>query len=133
MSVLCTGDGCLGMAIVLLKEKDDILVRGDLIEITPLGFQCELQLCEMDRLRDEAGRYKSLELELTLRSHSGDCSIRGNGSVYSVRRASQTLCVVTVRFGELEQNAYRLISEHLTPNPVFDIDEARSARKSRMA
>jgi len=124
---------CIGMATVLLKEKDDILVRGNIIEITPLGFQCELQLCEMERLRDEAGRYKSLELELTVRSYTGECTINGNGSVYSVRRASQTLSVVTVRFGELEQNAYRLISEHLTPNPVFDIDQARSARKSRLA
>ena len=121
------------MANVLLKEKDEILVRGNIIEITPLGFQCELQLSEMDRLRDDAGRYKDLELELSVRSHSGDCTISGHGCVYSFHRASQSVCVVTVRFGELEQNAYRLISEHLSPNPVFDLDQARSARKSRMA
>lgn len=123
----------MNMAKVILKEKDEILVRGTLTEITPLGFQCELPLADMYRLRDGAGRYKELDLELVVRSHSGDCTICGNGNVYSCHRISQSLCALTVRFGELEQNAYRLISEHLTPKSVIDIDQARSLRKSRMA
>ncbi len=121
------------MEDVILKSHDEILLRGKVSDISPIGIECDVELSDMQLLRNQAGKYRQFDLEVTLAAHSGRCSVCGSGVVYSVRRISQSRCMVTIRFREIEQNGYRLISEYLTPNPVVDLERARSARQSRMA
>jgi|GEM_PF-1029348 len=121
------------MENVLLKENEEILLHGSVCELTPMGFDCDVTLDNMNSLRDESGKFKYLNVEILLRTHAGECSVSGSGWVHSVRRISQQRCVVTVRFKEMEQNGYKLISEHLSPNPVVNLDDVRSKRHSRFA
>ena len=121
------------MEDVILRARDEISLRGKVSDISPMGIECDVELSDMQLLRNDAGKYRQFDLEMTLTSHSGRCSVSGSGVVYSVRRISQSRCMVTIRFSEIEQNGYRLISEHLAPNPVVDLEQARSVRQSRMA
>lgn len=128
---------------VLLKDKNEILLRGKVSDISPMGVECDVELDDMDRLRDESGKFRKLDLEVKVQPHSGDCAVSGSGMVYSVRRISQSRCMVVIRFIDLEQNGYRLISEHLSPSPlmaseaadpeVVDLATMRTARQSRRA
>jgi len=116
------------MARILLKENDSAILYGNVKDITPMGVECDVELEDMDCLRNDAGKYKSLELEINVSTHRGQSSISGSGCVYSVRRISQKRCMVNIRFTGLEQNGYRMISEHMSPTPVVSITEAREAR-----
>tara|TARA_Y100000588_G_scaffold251210_1_gene265716 strand:- start:448 stop:858 length:411 start_codon:yes stop_codon:yes gene_type:complete len=125
--------GVIPMENVLLKENDIVLVKGVVTELTPMGFECDVELEDMSALRKDSGKFRYLDIEMMLSSHGGECSVTGAGCVHSVRRISQSHCKVTVRFKEIEQNGYKLISEHISPNPVVHLDDMRAERQSRRA
>ena len=125
--------GVIPMENVLLKENEEVLLQGTVTDLTPMGFECNVELDNMNVLRDGSGKFKYLDIEIVLNTHNGDCSVCGGGCVHSVRRVSQQHCKVTVRFKEMEQNGYKLISEHLSPNPVVNLDDVRSERHSKRA
>lgn len=101
------------MATVIIKEQNTIVLQSEVQNITPLGFDCEFPMERIQELRDESGRFRVLEFALTINTFSGNSTIKGTVSIYSVRRASQTRCTLTARFVEMEQGGYRLISEHI--------------------
>ncbi len=118
------------MANVQLKQQDQILLQGEAINISPLGFDCEIELEQIPALRDEAGRFRALDIALQLHTHSGPYSVSGTAMVYSVRRVAQNTGLLTVRFAELEQDAFRLIAEHLNPNPVVSLARVKQKRRA---
>lgn len=118
------------MANVKLKEENQILLQGEAVNITPLGFDCEISLDDIPALRDAAGRFRMLGMELQLQAHEGIVTVLGSASVYSVRRVAQNTGLLTVRFADLEQNAYRLIAEHLNPHAVVSLEQAKQKRRA---
>ncbi|UZK03535.1 hypothetical protein [Venatoribacter cucullus] len=118
------------MANVKLKEEDQILLQGEAVNISPLGFDCEISLDAIPSLRDAAGRFRMLGMELQLLAHKGAVTVCGSASVYSVRRVAQNTGLLTVRFADLQQDAYRLIAEHLSPVDVVSLEQARHKRRA---
>lgn len=118
------------MANVKLKEQDQLLLQGEAINITPLGFDCEISLDDIPGLRDSAGRFRILNMELLLPIHETLVPVCGTATICSVRRVAQKTGLMTVRFAELGQNAYRLIAEHLNPNAVVSLEKAKQKRRA---
>lgn len=118
------------MATIKLTCAGQILLQGQAVNITPLGFDCEIALDAIASLRDEAGRFRLLDLELLLQTHDGQQQVSGTVNVYSVRRVSQQCAMLTLRFGQMEQDAYRLVAEHLSPAGVVSLDQARHKRRA---
>lgn len=116
------------MAKLILKKQKEILLKGEIKTITPLGFECDIALSLLEQLREPCGRYCLLNFELELIDNSGPVSISGNASVFSLRRASQSLGHLTARFHNLEQGAYRIIAEHLNPEKVVNLSKAKNKR-----
>ena len=69
------------MANVKLKEEDQILLQGEAVNISPLGFDCEISLDAIPTLRDAAGRFRMLDMELQLQAHKGAVTVYGSASV----------------------------------------------------
>lgn len=118
------------MANVKLKYAGQMLLQGQAVNISPLGFECEIALEAIASLRDDSGRFRQLDLELSLLAHAGQQQVSGTVNVYSVRRVSQQSAMLMLRFGQLEQDAYRLLAEHLSPARVVSLQQARNKKRA---
>ncbi|WP_430462450.1 hypothetical protein ACQUQU_06595 [Thalassolituus sp. LLYu03] len=122
------------MANILLKDNDEVLLTGAVSDLTPLGVECGVELEGLERLRNDAGKFRTLNIEIQLRSHGRNSTVCGTGNVYSVRRISQDRCMVNIRFISMEQNAVNLITEHAGPKQgVVCLSDVRTARQTKTA
>lgn len=117
----------LHVAKVVLKHKNHVLFDGDAIDITPLGFNCELIPEESEKFCGKGGKYINFDIELLLTSYSGERWVSAQGMVYVIRRISQEKCCMTLRFVKLEPYACRMIAEHIS-SPVTDINTFRESK-----
>ena len=51
------------MENVLLKENEEVLLQGTVTDLTPMGFECNVELDNMNVLRDGSGKFKYLDIE----------------------------------------------------------------------
>lgn len=121
------------MANILLKSNDEVLIHGSVSDLTPLGVECDVDFAGLESLRNEYGKFKTLDIEVQLKSHGRNNTVCGTGNVYSVRRISQSRCMINIRFTSLEQNGFNLISAQNKTDGVVNLTEVRSARQSRSA
>ena len=118
------------MANIILKNSDEVLLKGIVSDLSPLGVECDIELDGLERLRSECGKFRVLDIEIQLKSHGRNSTVSGTGNVYSVRRISQSRCMVNIRFTAMEQNSLNLISGHKANKDVISLTDVRQSRSA---
>lgn len=118
------------MANIILKNNDEVLLKGVVSDLSPLGVECDMELDGLERLRTECGKFRPLDIEIQIKSHGRNGTVRGSGNVYSVRRISQSRCMVNIRFTAMEQNSLNLISGRKDHKDVISLTDVRQSRSA---
>lgn len=106
------------MIQITLKHTDNILFKGAVLEISPLGIDVHMPMDHTECFRDASGRYIRFDLELNLRPYKSKDHISGQGTIHSVRRVSQDHCHVSIRFANLSPSGYHQIAHHIASDQI---------------
>lgn len=119
------------MADVLIKDQNAIIFKSSAKTISPLGFQCEIPMDIIPQLREEAGRFKNLHVELSLAVHNTVQTVKAVVNVYALHRVSQRAAEMTLRFINLDDVSLQQITNYLNPNSVVVLQDAIEKRRQR--
>lgn len=116
--------------VVIKNEQNELILESELINFSPLGFECEITQETTKGLRDKTGKFVKLSCELYLETNFEPVCILGGITVSSIRRCSQNISLLTARFINLDQQAYRYIAEFADHGKVVSISRSASKRRA---